>query len=330
MEPPIPQHATRSAGVYAGIDVGKNHLDLCVGDGSPRRFDNTPGGVAALREALAAAGPTLVVLEATGGYERLAVAELLDAKLPVAVINPRQVRDFARALGRLAKTDAIDAIDARVLALFAERVRPERRDLPDLPDRQALELKELLARRRQLVDLRTAEGNRLKQAASGRVKDSIAAVLDLIDRQLKGVEADLDALIKQSPAWQQKLDLLKSVPGVGDATARTLVAELPELGRCTRQQVAALVGLAPLNRDSGTMRGRRTIYGGRPQVRCALYMAALVGTRHNPTLMSTYRRLVEAGKPKMVALIACCRKLLTILNAILKHNTSWQNPTLTT
>lgn len=314
--------------MFIGIDVSKGHLDVAWdGDGGggtppppPTRFDNTPAGVAALRERLGRdRPPALVVLEATGGYERAAVAELLDAGLPLAVVNPRQVRDFARATGRLAKTDAIDAA---VLAAFGRAVRPPVRPLPDA---QAQALAELVARRRQLVGMRTAEGNRLAQARSAAVRSSVEQLLAAIDRQLGGLDGELDALVRACPAWQEKVDLLTGVPGVGPATARALLAELPELGRCSRQQVAALVGVAPVNRDSGQMRGRRTTWGGRATVRTALYMAALVATRHNPAIRAQYRRMVDAGKLKMVALVACMRKLLVTLNAMVRDKRPWRH-----
>jgi len=236
---------------------------------------------------------------------------------PVVVANPRQVRDFARAIGQLAKTDTIDA---RVLARFAKVIEPEVRTLPD---EKSVELQEKLARRDQLVQMRTAENNRLKQAISKAVEKSIQAMLDAIDEQLRSVDDDIDRLIRSSPAWQAKVDLLKGVPGVGEQTARCLVAQLPELGSCSRQKIAALVGVAPINRDSGTMRGRRTTFGGRANVRRMLYMATLVATRHNPVIRAYYQRLVAAGKRKMVALVAAMRKLLVILNAMLRDQKTW-------
>ena len=305
--------------LWIGIDVAKDHLDLAAeGSGAVTRFENTADGHAALLEHLGDADVKRIVLEATGGYERALVAALLVADLPVVVANPRQVRDFARATGKLAKTDTIDA---RGLARFAAVIKPEVRPRPD---EKALALQEKLARRNQLVQMRTAEGNRLKQAFSDDVADSIQAMLDAIDRQLKEVDDQLDRAIRQTPAWQAKVDLLKGVPGVGDQTARQLVASLPELGRCSRQQIAALVGVAPLNRDSGTMRGRRTTLGGRTTVRRALYMATLVATRHNPVIRRYYQRLVAAGKKKMVALVASMRKLLVILNAMVRDQKEWR------
>jgi transposase len=303
-----------------GIDVSKDHLDVAwePAFSPPRRFPNTPEGRADLHALLARQNPQRIVLEATGGYERPLVAELLQARLPVAVVNPRQVRDFAKALGQLAKTDRLDAA---VLARFAQRVQPVIRPLPDA---QLQALEELVARRRQLIQMRTAEGQRLAQAASPRVRQSIQEVLDLIDKQLRDRDDELEQLLQQCPAWQAKADLLRSVPGVGDQTARALVAQLPELGTCSRQQIAALVGVAPLNRDSGQFRGHRTTWGGRATVRCALYMATLVATRRNPLIARLYQRLCAAGKLKKVALVACMRKLLTILNAILRDQRPWR------
>jgi transposase len=308
---------------WIGIDVAKDALDLAIdGVESVKRFQNDAAGHAALCQHLRSWDVQRVVLEATGGYQRALVAALLVAVpggLPVVVVNPRQVRDFARATGKLAKTDAIDA---RVLARFARAIAPPTRALPD---EKALELQEKLARRQQLVQMRTAESNRQKQAVSAAVVSSIQAMLDAIDTQLRQVDEQLDQAIGDSPAWQAKVDLLKGVPGVGDQTARALVAQLPELGQCSRQQIAALAGVAPLNRDSGTMRGHRTTFGGRASVRRALYMATLVATRHNPVIRPYYQRLVAAGKKKMVALVASMRKLLVILNAILRDQNNWRN-----
>lgn len=305
-----------------GIDVSKDRLDVAW-EGLPRPgvgFDNTPEGIATLRDLLVRQAPTLIVLEATGGYERAVVAELSLAKLPVAVVNPRQVRDFARATGRLAKTDAIDAA---MLARFAAAVRPPARPLPDA---QGEQLAELVGRRRQLVAMRTAESNRLKQAHAPKVRRSIGDLIAAIDEQLKNVDGELQTLVEACPAWLEKVDLLKGVPGIGDATARALVAELPELGSCSRGQVAALVGVAPINRDSGLTRGRRAAWGGRSTVRTALYMATLVATRHNPVIRTHYQKLLATGKLKKVALVACMRKLLVILNAMLREHQPWRQP----
>ena len=306
-----------------GIDVSKDRLDVAwqpaIRPGVS--FPNTAEGRVALTRLLAGQHPERIVLEATGGYERAAVAACLEAGLPVIVINPRQARDFAKATGQLAKTDAIDAA---VLAQFAEAVKPEVRPLPDA---KALELQELVARQRQLVKLRTAESNRREKAASPRVRGSIDGVLAVLDAQLKDIDAQMDELIQATPAWQAKADLLKSVPGIGDRTARMLVANLPELGCASRQQIAKLVGVAPINRDSGKMRGRRTTFGGRAEVRAMLFMPTLSALRSNARLRVFYERLVAEGKPKMVAVVACMRKLLTMLNAILREQTPWKEPT---
>lgn len=307
-------------GMYVGIDVSKDSLDVALsGIEQVNRYPNTPAGHQEIIEHFQNQLIERVVLEATGGYERAAVAALLSEGLPVVVVNPRQVRDFARATGQLAKTDAIDAL---ILARFARVIEPEIRPLPD---KKTLELQEHLTRRQQLIQMRTAESNRLKQAVSPSVGQSVQTMLETIDAQLKEIDMDLNKLIQSSPTWQAKVDLLKQVPGVGDQTARSLVAQLPELGTCSRQQVAAWVGVAPMNRDSGLMRGRCTTCGGRAHVRRVLYMATLVAARHNPTIRSCYQRLVETGKKKKVALVASMRKLLVILNAILRDQKNWQN-----
>lgn len=310
---------------YVGIDVSKDSLDaaLLVGqegdEAIAERFDNTSAGRRALVERLNSRAVERVVLEATGGYERLAVAELAAAGLPLVVVNPRQVRDFAKALNLLAKTDRIDAW---VLARFAQRIRPPERALPDA---DGLLLKDLLARRAQLIEMRTMEANRLGQARSKRIAQDVEAALAFLDRRLEKLDDELDDRLRRSPVWQEKLDLLKTVPGIGPQTARTLVVELKELGDCSRQAIAALVGVAPMNRDSGTLRGRRMIVGGRSVVRSALYMAALSATRWNPTIRAHYAKLRAAGKRFKVALVACMRKLLTILNAILRERKPWRN-----
>jgi len=258
----------------------------------------------------------LIVLEATGGIERQLVRALVSAELPVVVVNPRQVRDFAKASGQLAKTDAIDAM---VLARFAEAIRPTVRPLPD---ESLLELRALIARRRQLTEMIVAERNRLT-AASKSVRKRINTHIRWLEAELGRADKDLDQSIRQSPIWKENEDLLRSVPGIGPVISRTLLAELPELGQLNRKQIAALVGIAPLNRDSGTLRGRRTIWGGRATVRAALYMAALVASRRNAVIRDFYKRLRNTGKAPKVALVACMRKLLTILNAMIKHRTCW-------
>ena len=264
-------------------------------------------------------GVALIVLEATGGFETTVAGTLCAAGLPLAVVNPRQIRDFARATGRLAKTDALDAA---VIAHFADAVRPEPRPLPDA---QARTLGELVTRRRQIVEMMAVERGRRKRLTSRRMIKSVDRLLKALQRELSDLEEDLDDTVRGTPAWRETEDLLKSVPGVGDVTARTLIADLPELGTLDRKKIAALVGVAPFNRDSGTLRGKRTIWGGRANVRAALYMAALVASRHNPVLRRFYQRLVQAGKPKKVALTAVMRKLLTILNAIVRDQTPWQH-----
>jgi len=302
---------------FVGIDVSKATLDIAaLPDGETWTVTNDDAGLAALVPRLVALAPTLVVLEATGGFEMLAALTLAQAGLPVAVVNPRQVRDFAKAMGRLAKTDALDA---GILALFAQRIRPEPRPLPD---EAALLLEGLLTRRRQLVDMRTAETNRLG-FARGPIKRDITLHIRWLEKRLADVDRDLQDAVTASPLYQAKADLLRSVPGVGQVTTLTLLATLPELGQLSRHQIAALVGVAPMNRDSGTMRGKRMVWGGRAPVRAVLYMAVLVGIKHNPVLRIFYERLRAAGKPFKVAATACMRKLLTILNAMLHQNRKW-------
>jgi transposase len=257
------------------------------------------------------------VLEATGGLERAATVALAAAGLPVVVVNPRQARDFARATGQLAKTDALDA---RALAHFADVIRPTPRPLPDA---QTQELRALLGRRQQLIGMRTAEQNRLAGASERLTKD-ITAHMTWLNADIATLDNDLETLLRASPLWRENDDLLQSAKGIGPVSAHTLLLELPELGTLTRQQIAALVGVAPLNCDSGTMRGKRTIWGGRAHVRTVLYMSTLVATRFNPQINVFYERLLAAGKVKKVALTACMRKFLTILNAMLKHRTRWQ------
>jgi transposase len=304
------------APVYVGIDVSKATLDVAVSDGQAWQVANSDSAMATLVERLQAARPTLVVLEATGSYELRAAAALAAAALPVAVVNPRQVRSYARSIGQLAKTDRIDA---RLLARFAEAVRPEPRPLADDATR---ELDALVTRRRQLVGMITAERSRL-DTAPALTRKQIKAHIGWLNRQLAKLDSDIDATIRRSPVFRAKEDLLKSVPGVGDQTARTLIALLPELGTMNEKKIAALVGVAPFNQDSGTLRGRRRVWGGRTRVRAALYMSALVASRHNPTLKAFYLRLRAAGKSAKLALVACMRKLLTILNAIIRDGSPW-------
>ena len=303
--------------IFVGIDVSKAGLDVAVRPEGNREFvANDAAGIEILIERLRELQPALIVLEATGGVERAVTRALASAEFPVVVINPRQVRDFAKATGQLAKTDTIDAA---VLARFGEAVRPA---LRPLPDEVTWELRAVVSRRRQITEMIVAETNRLS-GASKAVRKRINAHLRWLEAELKRADKDLDQSIRQSPIWKENEDLLRSVPGMGRVISRTLLAELPELGRLNRKQIAALVGVAPLNRDSGTLRGRRSIWGGRATVRAALYMGALVASRRNAVIQTFYRRLRNAGKAPKVALVACMRKLLTILNSMIKHKTHW-------
>jgi len=308
--------------MLVGIDVAKAELVVGTRPTAERwTVANDERGVRTLVERLTRDAPALIVLEATGGYEWLVVGALAAAGLPVVVVNPRQVRDFARATGQLAKTDRIDA---DVLALFAERVRP---DVRPLKGEAAQELDALLARRRQLLDMLQAEKNRLGQVfgkGHARVRKSLKAHVAYLERELRIADSDLGTMVRQSPAWRERDDLLQSVPGVGPVLSRTLLADLPELGRLSRREIAKLVGIAPLSRDSGTLRGRRFIQGGRASVRAVLYMAALVATKRNAVIRAFYQRLLAAGKPKKLALVACMRKLLTILNVMVRTHERWR------
>jgi transposase len=304
--------------VFVGIDISKAQLDVGVrpsGERTSVPYDAP--GLATLIVQLTQVQPTRIVVEATGGLERPLLRALVDAALPVVAVNPRQVRDFAKATGQLAKTDALDA---QVLARFAEVIHPP---LRVLPDPQTQELAALLARRRQVLAMQRAEQNRLDRAPA-QVHKRIEAHLRWLRADLARLDTDLDDLIHQSPVWREREDLLQSVPGIGPVMSRTVLAELPELGLLNRKQIAALVGVAPFNRDSGRLRGHRAIWGGRAPVRTALYMAALVATRWNPVIRSFYQRLRTAGKAPKVALVAAMRKLLTILNAMVHHGTPWQ------
>lgn len=309
-----------SAQVFVGIDVSKAQLDLAFRPEGTFSAPNDEAGCAQVLARLRATPPTLVVLEATGGLEIPITGILAAAGVPVVVVNPRQVRDFAKATGRLAKTDALDA---QTLAHFAEVLRPEPRPLPD---EQTQALAALLARRRQLVEMLTAEKNRLGSARTP-VRKSLRTHIAWLERELRHTDRDLAHAIRESPMWREQDDRLRSVPGIGPVVTSTLLANLPELGTLTGKQIAALVGVAPLNRDSGTWRGKRTVWGGRAQVRAVLYMAALVATRFNPVIRAFYQRLCAAGKAKKVALTACMRKLLIILNAMMKHRTRWAHTT---
>jgi transposase len=303
---------------FIGIDVAKAQLDIAIRPAGVRwAVPNDASGVTTLVDRVQVLQPTLIVLEATGGLERAVTSALATAGLPVVVVNPRQVRDFARATGQLAKTDALDA---RALAHFADVIRPTPRPLPDA---QTQALRALLGRRQPLIVMRTAEQNRLAGTSVRLMKD-IAAHITWLNASIAALDDDLEALLRASPLGRENDDLLQSAPGIGPVCARTLLLELPELGTLTRQQIAALVGVTPLNCDSGTMRGRRTIWGGRAHVRTVLYMGTLVATRFNPRIKIFYERLLAAGKVKKVALTACMRKFLTILNAMLKHRTPWQ------
>lgn len=305
------------APIFVGIDISKERLDVAIRPSGEREsVTNDKAGIEVLIRRLREIQPTLIVLEATGGMERGLTRALTSAELPVVVVNPRQVRDFAKATGQLAKTDSIDAL---VLARFAQAVRPAVRPLPD---EVTMELRALIARRRQITEMIVAERNRLS-GASKSVRKRIDAHIRWLEAELERADKDLDQSIRQSPIWQENQDLLQSVPGIGPVISRTLIAELPELGELNRKQIAALVGIAPLNRDSGTLRGRRTIWGGRASVRAVLYMAALVASRRNAVIRAFYNRLRSAGKAPKVALVACMRKLLTILNSMLKHKTYW-------
>lgn len=306
---------------WIGIDVAKGWLDVASSaEARGRRFANDEPGIAALVAALTAAAPRLVVLEATGGHETLVTAALAAAGVPVAVVNPRQVRDFARATGRLAKTDALDA---QLLALFAERIQPPARPLPDAT---AQELASLLVRRRQLLAMRTAEKNR-RPTLTPRLRPALEEHLRWLERQIRDLDAALETTIRASPLWQAKATVLRSIPGIGAVVSATLLGELPELGTLDRGQIAALAGLAPHNCDSGGRTGSRHIWGGRAPVRTALYMAAVSGIRHNPVIRALYDRLHnQAGKPKKVAIVACMRKLLTIANAMLRDGVPWRAP----
>jgi transposase len=304
--------------VFVGIDVSKARLDVaCRPDGAAFSEANEPRAIVRVVERLRAIGPALIVLEATGGLEVPVAVALAAAGLAVAVVNPRQVRDFARATGRLAKTDRIDAA---VLAHFADAIRPEVRPLPD---DEARRLEALVTRRRQLIEMRTAERNRLGSATAPAVRRNLEAHIAYLTVQVEDLDKDLARAVEDSPCWKAKDDLLRGVPGIGGVVSRTLLAMLPELGTLSNKRIGALVGLAPVARDSGTLHGRRCIAGGRGPVRAVLYMAALTAKRHNPVLRAFYDRLIAAGKATKVALTAVMRKLLTIINAMVRHNQPW-------
>ena len=304
--------------VCVGVDVAKSTLDVASSDsGETRQFANNDEGINQVVRYISGVKPAGIILEATGNLEIPLAAALQAGGLPVVVINPRQVRDFARATGALAKTDSIDA---RILALFGVRMKPEIRPLPD---KKVREMRNLLTRRRQLIEMLTAEHNRLSRGDEN-IRSIIEPHIKWLEEALSEINNDLDRRIRLSPSWVEKANLLKSVPGIGKVVSSSLLIELPERGKLNRRKIASLVGVAPFNRDSGTMRGRRTIWGGRAKLRAVLYMAALVASRRNPIIAAFYQRLLDAGKVKKVALVACMRKLLTILNAILRTMTGWQ------
>jgi transposase len=310
-------------GGFVGIDVAKLRLDVAVRpDGELRTIGNDEKGWEQIACWMVELQPELVVVEATGGYEANLLAVLLGKHLPVTRVNPRQVRDFAKATGILAKTDKLDA---KVLAHFAEAVKPEPRPMPD---EQLQALSELAARRRQLVEMLVAEKNRGQQARGG-VRQRILSHVQWLESELDELDDELRTQIQENAAWRESDEILRSTPGVGRILSMTLLAELPELGRLNRKKIATLVGVAPLNRDSGQMRGKRTVWGGRASVRAALYMAALSASRHNPVIRAFYERLRKAGKLPKVALTACMHKLLVILNAMIKNRTRWR-PTIAT
>ena len=307
-----------STPVFVGLDVCKAQLDLNVfPTAAPGQFENEPQGLRRLVKHLRKLQPQLVVMEATGGWEAAAVLALCEANIPVRVVNPRQARDFAKSQGHLAKTDRIDAAS---LAHFASTLQAGARAMPPA---QTLQLRALVARRAQLQGMITAEKNRL-QLAPLPIRKQINKTIAFLVKQLQQLDQDADDLLRGSPLWLEQAALLQTVPGVGPGLTRTLLAQLPELGTLNGKQIAALAGLAPFNRDSGPRKGTRCIWGGRSAVRSTLYMAALCATRHNPVIKVFYRRLRAAGKPAKVALVACMRKLLTILNAMLANHTPWQ------
>jgi transposase len=307
--------------LFVGIDVSQQYLDIAVtGEKRVLRVENDDTGVHSLSQRLLEQAPEIIVMEASGGYERLAAAILLRAGLPVAIVNPRQVRDFARSLGQLAKTDAIDA---RILARFGEVVKPAPARLSDEAEGH---LRALERRRRQLVEMMVAERNRLR--AASRTAGHIEEHLRWLEEELKRIDGEIEGLVRSDPDLEAKSAILTSVPGVGRVVSISLLGSLPELGQLNRKEIAALVGVAPLNWDSGKLRGRRAVWGGRAHIRAVLYMAALVASRRNPTIRSLYERLCAAGKPKKVALVAAMRKLLVILNSMLRTKTKWAVATL--
>lgn len=305
---------------FVGIDISKDNLDVHIlPDAVSKTYSYTATRIKALVNRLIKLKPTLIVMEATGGYEVKIGLQLIEAHLPVAIVNPRQIRDYARAIGRLAKTDKIDAY---IIARFAQDIKPDARAVMALSEH---ELRELITRRQQLIDMRTAEKNRLSRVHSSKVQCSLKELIATFDKQIKAIEKELDDHIKSNPTWSQKIDLITSMPGIGPTTAAMLVVCLPELGTLSNKQIAALVGVAPMNRDSGLMRGKRTIAGGRAHIRKALHMPTLSAvSRWNPRLQAFYDRLRANGKKHKTALTACMRKLLVMLNAMVKNNTPFK------
>lgn len=318
---PLPMSTTKT---FVGIDVAKAKLDVALTpETKPFTVSNNADGVVELIDKLPAPGSCLITLEGSGGYERFVIAQLLDLGHLVALVNPRQVRDLAKGLGKLAKTDAIDA---SVLARFGQVVEPTPLDKPH---GSLGELKQLVERRRQLIELRTAEKNRLQQATSPVTKNSINNLLLTLKQQIKEMTAEIATLVKSHEDWHNKSEILESVPGVGPVTASTLLAQLPELGQLNREAVAALAGLAPINHDSGQFKGQRSIRGGRADVRCVLYMACVTAIKKNPVIKAYYQHLIAAGKCYKKAITACMRKLLVILNTMLQTKTKWVDKTKT-
>lgn len=311
------ESVSESVPCFVGIDVAKRTLDIyLLPTQQSFQVTNDDTGHDELVARLLVERPRLIVLEATGGFHTALAARLAHAGLPVAIVNPRQVRDFAKALGKLAKTDGIDA---KVLALFAQAIEPQPRPLPDTDTQH---LAALVTRRRQLIDMRTAEQNRLA-GVHVSLRTDIQSHIHWLNQRIRDVDQDMDQALRQSPLWLEKARLLESTNGVGNTTSATLVALLPELGQLNRRQISALVGVCPFNRDSGNMRGKRTIFGGRAAVRSALYMATLSAMRYNPTIKAFHGRLIANGKRPKVAIVACMRKLLTILNAMLRDHKPW-------
>jgi len=306
------------SGIYAGIDVSKNQLDVAVSSSKEKwQFSNDENGIVQAVAKLKKLSPALIVLDPTGGLEAPIAGALVDGGMEVAVVNARQIREFARSTGKLAKTDTIDA---QIMAKFAAATNPPARPLLD---KETQEIKNLVNRRRQLLVMKNMEKNRLTTPAKS-IKPKIMKHINWLKKEIKEIDLELRRSIEASSIWREKDDLLQSIPGVGKVLSSTLLASLPELGSLNRKQIAALVGVAPLNRDSGTLRGRRSVWGGRAPVRTALYMAALVASRYNPVIKAFYQRLLANGKAKKIALVACMRKLLVILNAVLKLRTPWR------